>query len=83
MSPLKITLLLNLYSRPQARDAYYWTQEQDAPAMREAFDDFIRLGILKPEATHQAFRSGTLPYAALTARGDKLVERLKAVGIEP
>ena len=78
MSPLKIHLLLNLYTSlcPMAD---YPPEQQTAPAMRRAFRDFAQAGLLVPGVTLDAALAVRLPDERLTPKGQDLVDRLKAV----
>ena len=79
MSPLKINLLLNAYSRAVPNGQL--TQGQAyAPAMLEAIDDFKRLGLFHESVTASTLRYAQIPPGeVLTAKGRGLVDRFQEV----
>lgn len=84
MSPLKINLLLNLHVCAHPFDNMPMRQVH-APAMKAAFTDFERHGMLAPGVTHASVvaepikREGDFAVPRLSAKGVALVAALCAV----
>lgn len=83
MSPLKITLLLNLHVCAYPLQDYP-RRQKTSRAMISAFADFRQQGLLHPEITHDLVLvceqdQRYLPGSVLTEKGQALVQRLQAV----
>lgn len=74
MSPLKIALLLRIYSLPRP-NIDLPGQQAFAPAMAEALAHFIRSGLVDPDTTLMDLRTGN-PRRELTEKGGRLVKAL-------
>jgi hypothetical protein len=83
MSPLKIEILLRMYSHRDPFDIYPYEQKH-SPAMYEAFETFRRQGVIRPDIViERDWASDDPNQPRLTAKGLDLVNRLKAVTVEP
>lgn len=84
MSPLKIILLLNLYSSPRPFKDYP-DRQRIAPAMRDAFKDFADRGLLQEGIDHalvityENLQKALPANGVLTWKGLDLIEKLKAI----
>lgn len=74
MSPLKIALLLRIYSLSRPNGDLPDAQAH-APAMREAVQEFIHLGLIRPDTTVAELQFGP-PRGWLTPKGAGLVHRV-------
>ena len=75
MSPLKINMLMRLYSRAKPFDDMPMEQI-DAPAMQEAFGFFHRHDLLAAGVSWVSVKYGRIAHPFLSPCGHQLIERL-------
>lgn len=75
MSPLQIEAVLRLYCRANPFAGMPLEQVR-APAMREAYQGFVRDGLLAEGVDYHSVYFGIAPFPFLSERGVDLVHRL-------
>ena len=75
MSPLKIIMLMRLYSRMNPFDDMP-QDEINAPAMKDAFSFFSEHGLLNECVSWDSVKNGRIGYPFLSRQGYQLVQSL-------